>query len=208
MNPHSSREGRIRLRDRLREETASAILSAAEEAFAAEGLHARMESIAARAGVAVGTVYNHFADLEALLQDLVDSRRRALLGELDAALEAARAAPFEGQLRAAVGALLGHWSRHLRFLTLLVQAGHLGKRAPRPGQRNIVQEIHARLGRVLARGVAEGRLRAEHAELYPALLGGMARGVLVREVDEEAPRLERHVDTLVDLVLRGAGRAP
>jgi AcrR family transcriptional regulator len=51
-----------RLRERLREEAARAILAAAEEVFATDGLQARMERIAEQAGVAVGTLYNHFED--------------------------------------------------------------------------------------------------------------------------------------------------
>jgi AcrR family transcriptional regulator len=44
------------------------VLTAARETFAADGLDAQMDDIAARAGVGVGTVYRHFPTKEALIE--------------------------------------------------------------------------------------------------------------------------------------------
>jgi AcrR family transcriptional regulator len=83
VNPRSSRRTAVQpLRSRLREVAAAAILEAAEDVFEDEGLHARMETIARRAGVAVGTLYNHFADRETLLRSLVDAHHAELLERL------------------------------------------------------------------------------------------------------------------------------
>ena len=61
-----------------------AILDAALEEFSARGFDAtRMEDVAARAGVAKGTIYLHFADKEALFQELV----RAMLDPVVEGLE-------------------------------------------------------------------------------------------------------------------------
>ena len=68
------------LRERFRETTLQAVLTAAEDVFADAGLHAgHMGEIAERAGVAVGTLYNHFADREALLAGLSDARYAEML---------------------------------------------------------------------------------------------------------------------------------
>src|SRR5512138_2950295 len=112
---NSASSSPARLRDRLREETSRAILAAAEEVFAQDGLQARMERIAAQAGVAVGTLYNHFEDRAALVRSLVLSRRQALLGRLDAAIAAAEAAPVEQQLRAFFAAVEEHARVHGRL---------------------------------------------------------------------------------------------
>src|SRR5512140_1582670 len=100
MPPSSSTQPHARLRDRLREETSRAILAAAEDVFASDGLSARMESIAAHAGVAVGTLYNHFEDRKALVAALVRSRREALVARIDGALADVRGEPVSAQLRA------------------------------------------------------------------------------------------------------------
>ena len=66
---------RQRLRDRLREATLREIMTAAEEVFGESGLDAAtMAQIAERAGVAVGTLYNRFADRDALLEALLSER--------------------------------------------------------------------------------------------------------------------------------------
>ena len=68
-----------RLRERFREETRRALLAAAEQTLARDGLaNARMETIAQAAGVAVGTVYNYFSDREQLISALLELRRSEL----------------------------------------------------------------------------------------------------------------------------------
>src|SRR5512133_2709447 len=132
MNPDSRHPSPrpVRLRDRLREATAEVILDAAEQAFAREGPKARMESIAARAGIAVGTLYNHFADREALWAELCRSRREALLVRLDGALAQSSALGFREALRAFLEAFLDHWTTHRAFLAVLIQAEPAGGRSP------------------------------------------------------------------------------
>ncbi len=200
----------VRLRDRFREETAEAILAAAERVFADEGLRgARVESIAAAAGVAVGTVYNHFKDREALLQELSRSRREALIDKLDAALAAGEGQPFPEALRRFLDALFGHWATHERFLTLLVQSeGSFKQVSPKGSKaRTTRQEILARIEKLIRRGQASGALRPETAEIQPAALVGMVWGLLMQAIDQQRlDRVQEQLDQAVDLFQRGAGR--
>lgn len=208
MNPDSSTEKPVRLRQRLREATAGAILDAAEQVFAAEGFRARMESIAARAGIAVGTLYNHFADREALWEALRRSRREALLARLDGALEGARGAPFPDALRAFAGALEAHWAAHRGFLTLLVHAepavAQAGARAQR--ERTLMDELEARAERLVRLGVADGSLRQDGHALFPALLVGTLRALIVHEVARGRAVGPGALEAAVAFFLDGAGR--
>lgn len=64
-------------------ERREAILAAALDEFVAKGFAAaRLDDIAARAGVAKGTIYLHFADKEALFQELVRTALVPLIGQL------------------------------------------------------------------------------------------------------------------------------
>src|SRR5262245_62708862 len=64
-----------------------AILAAALDEFSARGFAAaRLDDVARRAGVAKGTIYLHFADKEALFQDIVRSILSPVVGTLEAAL--------------------------------------------------------------------------------------------------------------------------
>src|SRR3981081_4254853 len=104
MKRTSSSAGKIvPLRERLKGETQRAILQAAEEVFGDSGLSgARMEDIATRAGVSVGTVYNHFEDRDALLAELIVTRRHDLLARLDAALTSTERAGFGAHIESCV----------------------------------------------------------------------------------------------------------
>jgi AcrR family transcriptional regulator len=192
-----------RLRDRLREETARAILAAAEEVFGAEGLQARMERIAAEAGVAVGTLYNHFEDRAALVRSLVRSRREDLLSRVDAALASVRGAPVEAQLRAFFSAVEEHARAHGRLLQVLMQGGE-GPGQARP-PKTLLDELARRASAVVARGVAAGELRADPAGVFAPALVGIARVVLVRVLEGGSEPGEA-VAAIVELFLRGAAR--
>src|SRR4051794_20415713 len=86
------------LRGRLKGETQRESLHAAEAGFGQNGFESGPpEDIAARAGVSVGTLYNHFEDRDALLSALVVSRREDLLNRLDEVLAAHEKEPFGGQ---------------------------------------------------------------------------------------------------------------
>jgi AcrR family transcriptional regulator len=62
----------------------AAILAAALEEFTARGYEgARLDDVAKRAGVAKGTIYLHFADKEALFQELVRSMVHPVLGMIE-----------------------------------------------------------------------------------------------------------------------------
>jgi AcrR family transcriptional regulator len=200
MNESSSH---ARLRDRLREETARAILDAAEAVFAEEGLHAtRMELIASRAGVAVGTLYNHFRDKDALLRSLARSRREALLARVDHALAAVEGTGVRPRLHAFLAAVAAHAREHGRFLTALVQAGE-GPARPRP-PRTLLADLVARADRIVGDGIAAGELRPDRARVFGLALVGMARAVLIRSLEEGAA--DDVTDGILDLFLEGAAR--
>jgi len=74
-------------RDALRND--AIIIDAARAVFAEQGPQASMESIAARAGLGVGTIYRRFAGKE----DLLDAIARLFVEEMDAAAADALADP-------------------------------------------------------------------------------------------------------------------
>ena len=65
-----------------------AILEAALDEFSARGFAAaRLDDVAARAGVAKGTIYLYFADKEALFEELVRFQLYPVVGRFEAALK-------------------------------------------------------------------------------------------------------------------------
>jgi len=212
MNSNSSIRSKILpLRVRLREETNKAILQAAEQVFGSQGLGgARMEDIAARAGVAVGTLYNHFHDRDALLSELIVSRRHELARRLDEELRRGESADFARQLEGFVAALLSHFEEHRPFLSILLESEHsrtapVGARGARPNAALV--EVYKRVQQLLERGIAARALRHDDADLHSVFLMGLLRSVLARELyaPTQVPIAER-APQIAAFFLRGAER--
>jgi AcrR family transcriptional regulator len=193
-----------RLRARLREATTDAIRAAAEEVFAEQGFGARMEDIAARAGVSVGTLYNHFEDRDALLVVLIQARREALLAQVDQVLAEVEGRPFREQLRALLDKVFGHFHEHSRFFAIVVQS-EVFRGPGYPQRAGSLVELTKRVEQLVQRGVAAGELRGEGSELYATLLVGMVRSVLMRAAETKRGEDLRHgADTLIQVFLRGS----
>jgi AcrR family transcriptional regulator len=77
------------------------VIAAARAAFTELGLEARMEDIARRAGVGVGTVYRHFPTKEALMGELLSAKWRAMRDQVRESLDTESDAweAFAGALR-------------------------------------------------------------------------------------------------------------
>lgn len=187
--------------------TSAAILDAAEGVFAEQGLQgARMEDIAARAGVAVGTLYNYFSDRQTLLAALQASRQEQLFGLLDAALAGEGDAGFEALLTRTLRALFAHFDAHRDFFGLLMQ-GETGpeRAAVMCAVRSTVGEMFARFDRLMARGVDAGVLRPADAPLYAAAVFGLLKGVSVREhMAGASSSVAERAETVARLFLDGA----
>src|SRR3954468_23230913 len=157
------------LRERLKGETQREILHGAEAVFGQSGLNgARMDDIAARAGVSVGTLYNHFEDREALLSELVASRREDLLAPLDSVLAASEREPFGAQFEQFVRAVLEHFDTHKAFLAILLESEHArvlpASRSSESRPNLALLEVRRRVEELLVRGRIVGVLRPEGAE--------------------------------------------
>ena len=180
MNPRSSGETAVLpLRERIRQATATAILDAAEQVFAEQGLEAgRMNDIAARAGVAVGTLYNHFEDRDALFTGLIMKRKLEVVDILDHVLEAPDL-DFRARLEQMFEGFFNYAERHRSFYNLYMQCEATAAKSP--FYVELSREIYTRMEKVVQRGVKEKALRKSGSELFPALLMGTIRALFIRE---------------------------
>jgi AcrR family transcriptional regulator len=212
MNARSKSEPDVpSLRERIRETTVQAILGAAEAVFAEEGLHAgHMGEIASRAGVSVGTLYNHFADREALLAGLLEARRAAMLTRIDATLREVNGKPFRERLRALLTALLRQAQDHQRFFQILLQSeiGRYQQTFPSAchSQSETMREIYARIDKLMKQGVKDKEIRAEIVDLAPMLFMGMVRTLSIRSaVKGIETDFVGETERLLEFFLSGAG---
>ena len=202
------------LRHRLRQSTRDAILEAAATAFNGQGAAAaRMEDIAAGAGIAVGTLYNYFRDRSALVSAVLQSRTQGLLDALDEAVaDAARddADHFSDDLRRFVVILTRHCDANRSLMLAVIDEGlHHGVDATAVNrQHTVATQLMARAGRLLAGGIESGALRPGEPSLYAAMLLGMVRGVAMTALVRGEADLAARSDAIVGVFLDGAAPAP
>jgi AcrR family transcriptional regulator len=197
-----------KLRDRIREATSDAILAAAEEVFADKGIHsAKVDEIAAQAGVSVGTLYNYFPDREGLLCSLLDVRKGEIIVRIDEAFARTVDQPFEAQLLAFIESIFQYFDEHRLFFTILFQ-GEVQKGLPAgaAGPRETMRALYERTSALVQRGIAEGVVRPEGSDLLPGILTGMVRSALIIRLYD--PSLSRLIDRTADFArffMQGAG---
>jgi AcrR family transcriptional regulator len=196
--------GRQRLRDRLREATVREILTATEEILVENGLeHATMAKIAERAGVAVGTLYNRFADRDELIEVLLAERRADLLRKLDESMAAFDKAGFREQLIGFFTTLFTHMHEHQPFLKL-VFSKELGEKE---GRERMSRALFERLESILKRGHREKLLRRDADHCFALTLVWAAKGTMARDTQGLPALSPAHAArSVVSLFLDGAAR--
>jgi AcrR family transcriptional regulator len=193
----------------MRVATTEAILAAAEQIIVEQGMDGVcIGDIASRAGVAVGTLYNHFRDREALLGALMGQRRAELLVRVEASLEAGRGGGFEARLSALANSFFAHFDEHRELLRILLeQQGDCPAAAKAARERD---PLHARVEQLMKVGLRDSALdRAQSASFYASLFMGMVKACLLelsggaRQKNGEPP-----AEVVTRIFLQGArGRA-
>ena len=146
------------LKERQRQERERLILRAAMELLAQRGYHdMSLEDIAARVGIAKGTIYLHFARKEDLVLALMEYGMNSFLRTLDEALSG-EASPQE-KLHAVIEQLVGSLADPKRQLITAVMQNpeirnRLAERREAMGER--WKEPRRRLAEVIDQGKAEG----------------------------------------------------
>ncbi|WP_394847742.1 TetR/AcrR family transcriptional regulator [Pendulispora brunnea] len=190
-----------------------AILDATEEVMSEAGVESfSLNAVAARAGIAVGTIYNHFRDRDELIRQLFTTRRAQMFAEVDSVLKEAQKLPFREKLTAFVQAVLQHFENRHDFLSIVLQTEHLRLQCLDridPAERSALLKIEQQAADIVKLGLKEKALRPEAADLYPALLMGVVRAILLDRLELPAARpVSEEAERVVDLFLRGAGAVP
>jgi AcrR family transcriptional regulator len=188
----------------------TAILEAAEQVFAERGFHgARIHDIAERAKIAVGTVYNHFAQKEDVLAALLDERTEAMIELLVTREE--DGPDFAGRLRGAITRVLRYVEERHSFFNLAFEHGLIGPSTAAAGvllagrQPRHREKLRRTWDQLLRSGVESGALRAmEPRTLATFFFGALRAHVLVALADPRRHAPEEGAAEILELFLHGA----
>ncbi|WP_417489656.1 TetR/AcrR family transcriptional regulator [Maricaulis sp.] len=147
-------------RKEMKDATRQRLLSAGAKVFAADGVQgARIADIAREAEIAMGTLYSHFPDKDALFRELMRAGKAMVIEGLVLARESSPTRA--GRDRAAMEGVVAFAQVYAPFFRLLLSRG-----AGDPMQREVVDAI------------ADLRV--------PELLEGQAEGWIRRDIDPKA----------------------
>ena len=197
------------MRERVRLAVRESLLEAAERAVVEEGVEgASLQSIARRAGVAVGTIYNYFADRQELFRELFGQRRDELLHALDQAMKQTSRGAFDAQLEAFARAFLAHYDMRRDFMRVVFASEplRLQMMCDKQGRfRPFLNELQSRAERIVRVGVREKRLREDDVELFAQIFTGILKGVVATRIEQRG-ELEDAAPRVVEIFCHGAVR--
>jgi AcrR family transcriptional regulator len=194
-----------RTRRRAPEAARGAILDAALSCFAKRGYHdTSVDDIAARARLSKGAIYWHFAGKRELFLALMD---RALADEAALAKAVAEAPDWRGALRELFARTPEYVEREMPLVKLSLQ--HLLQVGSDEGVRVRSEQKQERWNAIvekqLARGVAEGTLRALAPEDVTLAIGAAITGLTLMRLTRPDLPLDSVWSALEEIFGRGIG---
>jgi AcrR family transcriptional regulator len=186
--------------ERARAATRERLLASGRALFADRGLHnITTHDIAAHAGVAAGTFYNHFSDKGALFREITDEAVAELTRRLDSAGDPG--AGVRESVRPNAEALVSFAEDHSQLIRILFSRESDATAV----QADVLDELAARIAAGRGEAIARGEMPAaiDPDVLAQAIVGMWARVVAWWAEDmSRAPR-EKVIETLTHIQLGG-----
>lgn len=191
------------LRDEAKALYRRAVLAAAEQVFAAEGIHgARIQDIAKAARVSVGTVYNHFESKEDIVAALREEHERELF-EL-AVQDPTVPSGFEPQFRSFMERLIQKVEAHRAYFAFAIQEGFLEPPRARGAGAECgpPDRVRERMLVLLREGMDEGAVERQDAEILFRFVVGAFNSVLLDGLQNRESDLVTQGRVVCELCLR------
>lgn len=186
--------------ERARATTRARLLESGRTLFAEHGLHrVTSHDIAAHAGVAAGTFYNHFRDKAALFREITNEALTELTQSLEAAAESGT--DYRQGVRQRAAALVGFAGENRELIRILFSR----ETDATTVQSDVLQQMASRAAAVRKSLIDEGSMPVEiDPQVFgQALIGMWARVVAWWAEDTDRASREVVIETLTQIQLNG-----
>jgi AcrR family transcriptional regulator len=193
------------LREKLKETTREAILAAAVALIINDPGEVRMEAIAEKAGVAIGTLYNYFENRQVLIDTIIDKRRSTADVHIRQSLEQTQGMHISARLENLFQTLLSFLERHKTVTHHSLQLKETNPAGN--GKKSLMGMLNDYVLDMLNTALERGEIRPEYMDVYQFAISGFLIGIFTK-VDEEteATRETDFVRKLAELFMLGAGQ--
>lgn len=195
------------------EDRMTTILDAAREVFIERGFAAaRIEDVAARAGIAKGTVYLHFDSKEALFKALIASVVAPALGEMEAVMrdDAIRSSEILRRVLTVIRDDVLATERR-QVLRLILTEGHRFPDIAAYYHEHVIARAMTLLRAIVARGIERGEFARDTLARFPQLFAApLLLAVTWDALFEQFEHLDAGamLDAHFDLMIHGLGAEP
>lgn len=181
------------------------ILTAAATVFAEKGFsRATIKDVARAAGIADGTIYNYFANKEALLMGIWESINRDDESSLNQAI--ADGTPLDAYLREALQEELDYVQPHMTEVFRVLMSEMLVSKTMRDGFNQMAQPTYDLAEKYAQMLIERGEIRPGDAQMSVRLITSMLFGVvmLLALDDEYLPtQLDQLAGAMTEFILHG-----
>ncbi|HOZ00777.1 MAG TPA: TetR/AcrR family transcriptional regulator [Candidatus Syntrophosphaera sp.] len=196
---------KMNLRDKLKESTREAILEAAVSVIISNENDMRMEDVAEKAGVAIGTLYNYFGNRQLLIDTIIEKRRKMAEDHIRQSLAQTAGQDVAARLEKLFQTLQGFLARHRTVTHHALQAKEAD--ANSPGQKSLTAMLNEHVSDILQEAVQREEIRPEDMDLYPLVISGYLKGIFALADDSlETGSRPDFAKRLAELFLNGAAR--
>lgn len=186
------------------------IVAAAERVFERSGFtDVTMSDVAREAGLSVGTLYNYFDSKEQIFRTLLEWRGEQFLSHL----EEVRGTTSRDRLAGLVTAVLTYVEQHRSTFAIFVELGGMAEWSIRHVGGRPAERLYDRYLRLITDAVRDAireKVLRDDVDVkdHVACLTGVINGVVRMGLVDGARGLAGRGPMIIDLCLRGLGRAP
>lgn len=191
------------LRDKLKESTREAILEAAVTLLISNTAEFRMENIAERAGVAIGTLYNYFENRQVLIDTIITKRRTTAEANIRVSLEQTVGLHISARLENLFQTLLNFLERHKTVTHHTLQLKEVS--VNNPGQKSMMNILNEYVLEMLQTALERNEIRSEYMDIYPLVISSYLRGIFTKVEEGKDEVIQRDLARkMAELFLLGA----